>query len=132
MNVLRLWALQACSRLLRHQKSRPVCHLYLTVTFELHLWTCVAGACQHALGYHKEAVQDYERAFCMDAGQKDKVPEEARQQQFLAFYQKELALYIRAHLDEPIAARSLDKDLHPVFKVQISQSLTQSAVLCML
>ena len=53
----------------------------------------------------------------MDTGQKDKVPEEARQQQFLAFYQKELALYIRAHLDEPIAARCLDKDLHPVFKV---------------
>ena len=65
----------------------------------------------------------------MDAGQKDKVPEEARQQQFLAFYQKELALYIRAHLDEPIAARSLDKDLHPVFKVQTSQPLAESAVL---
>ena len=69
------------------------------------------------MGHHKEAVQDYERAFCMDGGQRDKVPEEARQQQFLAFYQKELALYVRAHLDEPIADRCLDKDLHPVFKV---------------
>lgn len=53
----------------------------------------------------------------MNTGQQDEVPEEARRQQFLAFYQKELALYIRTHLDEPVAARSLDKDLHPVFKV---------------
>ena len=83
----------------------------------LKLSAYAAGACQHALGYHGLAVKDYERAFCIDAGEKDKVPDEARQQQFLAFYQKELALYIRAHLDDPVESFCLDKDLHPIFKV---------------
>ncbi|KAL3144958.1 hypothetical protein ABBQ32_003464 [Trebouxia sp. C0010 RCD-2024] len=76
------------------------------------------GACQHALGYHKEAVQDYERAFSIDSSNKEKVSDEARAQQFLAFYQKELALYIRKHLDDPVTAFCLDKDLHPIFKEQ--------------
>ena len=75
------------------------------------------GACHHALGYHQEAVHDYEKAFSIDGGNKEKVSDEARSQQFLAFYQKELALYIRKHLDTPIAAFCLDKDLHPIFKV---------------
>ncbi|KAL3145349.1 hypothetical protein ABBQ38_001606 [Trebouxia sp. C0009 RCD-2024] len=76
------------------------------------------GACQHALGYHKEAVHDYERAFSIDSSNKEKVSDEARAQQFLAFYQKELALYIRKHLDDPVTAFCLDKDLHPIFKEQ--------------
>lgn len=76
-----------------------------------------AGACQHALGYHNEAVQDYEKAFSIDSGNKEKVPDEARSQQFLAFYQKEHALYIRKHLDDPVLAFCLDKELHPIFKV---------------
>lgn len=79
-----------------------------------------AGACQHALGYHKEAVHDYERAFSIDSSNKEKVSDEARAQQFLAFYQKELALYIRKHLDDPVTAFCLDKDLHPIFKVRLS------------
>ena len=70
-------------------------------------------------------MKDYERAFCIDAGEKDKVPDEARQHQFLAFYQKELALYIRAHLDEPIESYCLDKDLHPIFKVCVFSADSQ-------
>lgn len=84
---------------------------------ELHPLSICTGACQHALGYHQEAVQDYERAFSIDSGNKDKIPDEARSQQFLAFYQKELALYIRKHLDDSITAFCPDKDLHPIFKV---------------
>jgi len=76
-----------------------------------------AGACQHALGYHDQAVHDYEKAFSIDSGNKEKVPDEARSQQFLAFYQKELALYIRKHLDDPVLSFCLDKELHPIFKV---------------
>ena len=45
------------------------------------------------------------------------MPDEARSQQFLAFYQKEHALYIRKHLDDPVLAFCLDKELHPIFKV---------------
>ena len=77
-----------------------------------------AGACQHALGYHDQAVHDYEKAFSIDSGNKEKVPDEARSQQFLAFYQKELALYIRKHLDDPVLSFCLDKELHPIFKVR--------------
>lgn len=62
-------------------------------------------------------MQDYEKAFSIDSGNKEKVPDEARSQQFLAFYQKELALYIRKHLDDCVTAFCLDKDLHPIFKV---------------
>lgn len=62
-------------------------------------------------------MQDYEKAFSIDSGNKEKVPDEARSQQFLAFYQKELALYIRKHLDDSVTAFCLDKDLHPIFKV---------------
>lgn len=76
-----------------------------------------AGACQHALGYHDQAVHDYEKAFSIDSGNKEQVPDEARSQQFLAFYQKEHALYIRKHLDDPVLSFCLDKELHPIFKV---------------
>ncbi|DBA80252.1 hypothetical protein WJX79_002480 [Trebouxia sp. C0005] len=76
------------------------------------------GACQHALGYHDQAVHDYEKAFSIDSGNKEQVPDEARSQQFLAFYQKEHALYIRKHLDDPVLSFCLDKELHPIFKEQ--------------
>ena len=64
-------------------------------------------------------MQDYEKAFSIDSGNKEKVPDEARSQQFLAFYQKEHALYIRKHLDDPVLSYCLDKELHPIFKVLI-------------
>lgn len=43
--------------------------------------------------------------------------EEARSRQFLSFYQREMALYSLTHLDIPVAEYSIDRDLHPVFKV---------------
>lgn len=91
---------------------------------ELRQFCTPAGACQHALGYHQDAVHDYEKAFSIDSGNKDKVSDETRSLQFLAFYQKELALYIRKHLDDPVAAFCLDKDLHPIFKVCVCPSRT--------
>ena len=68
-------------------------------------------------------MHDYERAFSIDSSNKEKVSDEARSQQFLAFYQKELALYIRKHLDDPVTAFSLDKDLHPIFKVRLPSGI---------
>ena len=72
-------------------------------------------------------MQDYEKAFSIDSGNKEKVPDEARSQQFLAFYQKEHALYIRKHLDDPVLSYCLDKELHPIFKVII---ITNEDVTC--
>ena len=74
-----------------------------------------AGACQHALGHHREAAQDYEKALLAEAG--EKAGEETRSQQFLAFYQKELALYAYSHLDLPVRGYSLDQEISPLFKV---------------
>ena len=104
-----------------------------------------AGACYHALGYHKKAIDDYSKAFLIH---EENLPEEVRQQQVrqclstptisavlqarvavrtaaslcvllqvLAFFQKELVQYAHSHLDEAVAAFSLDRDIHPVFKV---------------
>lgn len=43
-----------------------------------------AGACYHALGFHRSAVRDYSQAFSIE--QKDS-SNEVKMQQFLAFYQ---------------------------------------------
>lgn len=37
----------------------------------------------------------------------------------LAFYQKEMALYVRARLDKPLRSFCPDTDLHPEFKVRL-------------
>ncbi len=77
-------------------------------------FTC-AGACRHALGHTLEAVGDYERTFSLsapDAG------EEARARQFLAFYQREMALHAAQRAHTPAAHYCLDRDLHPMFKAR--------------
>jgi hypothetical protein len=76
--------------------------------------TLHAGACHHALGYFIEAVRDYERAMSVESPD---LTDDARSRQFLSFYQREMALYVHARLDTPVADYSLDRDLHPVFKV---------------
>ena len=72
------------------------------------------GACQHALGYHVAAVLDYEATLQVEASD---ASEELRSQQFLAFYQKELALYARANLDRPCLSFCPDHEISPMFKV---------------
>lgn len=73
-----------------------------------------AGACNHALGYCKEAVQDYQACFMTsDQG----LDSEAKGMVYLGFYQKELALHMAANLDRPAAQLCVDRDIDPVFKV---------------
>lgn len=81
---------------------------------KLPLWNG-SGACQHALGRTAEAVGDYKRVFSMEAG--EKLGEEARARQFLAFYQREMALYMARKQHADVRAFCLDRDLHPIFKV---------------
>jgi hypothetical protein len=80
------------------------------------MWVaCLPGACQHALGRTAEAVGDYERVFGMEPG--ESLGEEARARQFLAFYQRETALYSARQQHADVRSFCLDRDLHPVFKV---------------
>lgn len=61
-----------------------------------------------------EAVADYERCFSVDNAS---LGEDARSRQFLSFYQREMALYTLARLDDAVANYCVDRDLHPIFKV---------------
>ncbi len=45
-----------------------------------------------------------------------KLREEAQGCQWLSFYQRELALYTFAHLDQPTTEFCPDRDLHPIMK----------------
>ena len=82
--------------------------------------TCLrAGACYHALGYLQSAVRDYEAAWetaVKVTGAGTKLREEAQGCQWLSFYQRELALYTFAHLDQPTTEFCPDRDLHPIMK----------------
>jgi tetratricopeptide (TPR) repeat protein len=71
------------------------------------------GACYHAVGLHKLAIEDY--ITTLEANPQGLSPE-AISFMCLAFYQKEMALWGRAHIDDPIECLCLDADLHPEFK----------------
>ncbi len=81
------------------------------------------GVCYHGLGYHDKAAEDYRQAFSIPIGSVRgdehnlrKITEVATLQ-FLAWYQRELALYIKSVLDYPVHAYSLDQYLPAEFKV---------------
>ena len=40
-------------------------------------------------------------------------------QQVLAFYQRDMAMYLRSNLDRPVDQYCLDKELPPWFKVHL-------------
>ncbi|GAB4814575.1 hypothetical protein N2152v2_001621 [Parachlorella kessleri] len=82
------------------------------------------GACHHALGLHKQACDDYQST--LECQQAAGLTTEAMQASIgggwkelflcLAFYQKELALYVRKQLDNHIHAFCLDAEIGPEFK----------------
>jgi len=71
------------------------------------------GACYHAVGLHKLAIEDY--ITTLEANPQGLSPE-AISFMCLAFYQKEMALWGRAHIDDPIESLCLDANLQPEFK----------------
>lgn len=75
------------------------------------------AACYHAIGDHENAVSDYTRCLEFDKRFAADDLSDRRQLIVLAFYQKELALYTRHKLDEPVFSLCLDRDISPVFKV---------------
>lgn len=75
--------------------------------------TFCTGACHHALGSHLDAAKDYTGAFSLNSSE---LGGDSRSRQFLTFYQREMALYARQHIDCPVEDYCLDHDLHPIFK----------------
>lgn len=75
------------------------------------------AACYHALGNHKNAVADYIRCLDFEGKLQKDEPSDRVQLVVLAFYQKELALYVYHKLDAPVASFCMDKDISPIFKV---------------
>ncbi len=93
-----------------------ICGLYSQT--QLLVKSC-AGACFHALGYHAQAVRDYNDALGFEhAGTVEDVNPETLSLQYLSFYQRETALYLRSRIDAPIDTFCLDADLRPDFKVR--------------
>lgn len=85
---------------------------------ELHFLRAV---CYHALGLHRDAIEDYQRTLqghSIQSSQSEslKMAPETISYMCCAFYQKEIALWTRAHLDEAVDNVCLDADLHPEFK----------------
>ena len=81
------------------------------------LLPAAAGACSHALGYCRQAVEDYQACFMTSEGGLDS---EARGLIYLGFYQKELALHMAANLDRPVSRLCIDREIDPVFKVLLT------------
>jgi len=63
---------------------------------------------------HRDAVEDYQST--LEAQTPDLAPE-AVSNLCLAFYQKEMALWVRAHLNDPLPSLCVDADFSPEFKV---------------
>ncbi|PSC68513.1 suppressor of RPS4-RLD 1-like isoform X1 [Micractinium conductrix] len=74
------------------------------------------GACHHAVGQHKAAVDDYQQTLEAQGALHPGSSPDLVQFICLAFYQKEMALYVRARLDKPLRSFCPDTDLHPEFK----------------
>lgn len=71
------------------------------------------------MGHLKAAVRDYEVAWenaTSLAAENRPLQGDAASAQWLSYYQRELALYSFAHLDQRMADFCLDRDLHPVMK----------------
>eukprot|EP00850_Spirogloea_muscicola_P010134 SM000058S18564 [mRNA] locus=s58:532851:538878:- [translate_table: standard] len=69
------------------------------------------AACHHATGSLGDAVKEYDAILGLE-------PEgEAAMYLFLAFYQREVALYTALHLQEPLHCFNIDNDLNATFKL---------------
>jgi hypothetical protein len=80
-----------------------------------------AGACNHALGKLKDAHSDYEA--CMNEDLPPSAASETRQFQALAYYQRELTVYLARVQDKSVVHFCIDKDLDPMFKEHWSRQV---------
>jgi len=112
------WAVPLSDTHLQLGFTVSCCHVYGTTfgnNFDPFPLLTASGACYHALGMHRQAVEHYQSTMDVDAAG---LSPETVSNMCLAFYQKEMALWCRAHLDDPVEKLCLDADLHPEFKVR--------------
>lgn len=76
------------------------------------------AACYQAMGRHADAVRDYMCCMEFEKSLEKEDGEERRQLVVLAFYQKEMSLYLRHKIDVPVSQFCMDIDLPPIFKVR--------------
>lgn len=69
------------------------------------------ASCRHALGEYADAVKDYDSVLDMEVDSIEKC-----MLQFLAFYQRVLALYTASRANYPFSCFDIDQDLHPSLK----------------
>ncbi|KAI5065864.1 hypothetical protein GOP47_0018488 [Adiantum capillus-veneris] len=69
------------------------------------------GSCRHALGEYADAVKDYEGVLDMEVDSIEKCV-----LQYLAFYQRVIALYTASRANYPFSCFDIDQDLHPLLK----------------
>ncbi|KAL9229808.1 hypothetical protein vseg_005237 [Gypsophila vaccaria] len=69
------------------------------------------ASCHHAVGEFKKAVEDYDATFDLELDSMDKFV-----LQYLAFYQKEIALYTASKIGSEFSYFDIDGDIDPLFK----------------
>ncbi|XP_006658223.1 suppressor of RPS4-RLD 1 [Oryza brachyantha] len=91
-------AIKDLSVALKHESSNIEC-LYLR------------ASCHHAIGEYKAAIKDYDDVLDLELDSMDKFV-----LQCLAFYQKEIALYIASKANLEFSQFNIDDDVDPLFK----------------
>lgn len=85
------------------------------------------ASCRHALGEYADAVKDYDSVLDMEVDSIEKC-----MLQFLAFYQRGLALYTASKANYPFSSFDVDEDLHPLWKEAWCKRLRPTVVIASL
>ncbi|TVU13165.1 hypothetical protein EJB05_40697 [Eragrostis curvula] len=95
----------------RHRSA--IKELSVALTFESSSIECMylRASCYHAVGDYKAAIKDYDGVLDLELDSMDKFV-----LQCLAFYQKEMALYIASKANLEFSQFNIDDDVDPIFK----------------
>nr|CAB3455462.1 unnamed protein product [Digitaria exilis] len=98
----------------RHRSA--IKELSIALTYEGSSIECLylRASCHHAIGEYKAAIKDYDDVLDLELDSMDKFV-----LQCLAFYQKEMALYIASKANLEFSQFNIDDDVDPLFKVKI-------------
>nr|CAB3451680.1 unnamed protein product [Digitaria exilis] len=95
----------------RHRSA--IKELSIALTYEGSSIECLylRASCHHAIGEYKAAIKDYDDVLDLELDSMDKFV-----LQCLAFYQKEMALYIASKANLEFSQFNIDDDVDPLFK----------------
>ncbi|KAG2631215.1 hypothetical protein PVAP13_2NG006013 [Panicum virgatum] len=95
----------------RHRSA--IKELSIALTYEGSSIECLylRASCHHAIGEYKAAIKDYDDVLDLELDSMDKFV-----LQCLAFYQKEMALYIASKANLEFSQFNIDDDIDPLFK----------------